>query len=99
MITLKAADNGALVRELKERFNMEAQSENDTVTFTAAGGKEFLPQFVRESKQPLHSLSMRGPTLDDVFLKVTGRAIREQGAEGMDMMARMMMGRMGGPRR
>jgi ABC-2 type transport system ATP-binding protein len=88
VVTLRAADNSALLAELAEQYRLSARLENGTVTFTVPDAKEWLPRFVRESAQPLLSLSMRGPTLDDVFLKVTGAAIREQSAEPFAMMRR-----------
>jgi ABC-2 type transport system ATP-binding protein len=89
VITLKAPDNAALVEELKSAHGIEARLEHDEVSFTVEGGKEWLPGFVRQSKQTLLSLSLRGPSLDDVFLKLTGRAIREESAGMFDTMRRM----------
>jgi ABC-2 type transport system ATP-binding protein len=89
VITLRAADTDALVRELKESHGIETSASNGEVSFTVAGGKAWLPGFVRASKQPLMSLSLRGPTLDDVFLKITGHAIREESAQAFDGLRRM----------
>jgi len=89
VVTLKAEDNAALVRELKEAHGVDARLENGEVSFTIAGGKAWLPKFVREASQSLTSLGLRGPTLDDVFLKITGRAIREQGADQFEGIRRM----------
>ncbi len=89
VITLKAADNASLMSELEEVWGVDARLENGEVTFTIAGGKAWLPRFVRESRQGLMSLSLRGPTLDDVFLQITGRAIREEGADAFGGLRRM----------
>jgi ABC-2 type transport system ATP-binding protein len=88
VITLKAPDNMALLQELRERYRLDAVLENDRVQCTVTGGQEWLPHFVRESRQPLLSLSMRGPTLDDVFLEITGSAMRQESAEPFAMMRR-----------
>ncbi len=40
-------------------------------------GEEFLPKFVRELKTPILSINLRRPTLNDVFLMATGRAMRD----------------------
>jgi ABC-2 type transport system ATP-binding protein len=94
VVTLKAPDNASLVQELKQDFGIDAKaSANGEVSFTVEGGKAWLPKFVRHSKQPLVSMSLRGPTLDDVFLKITGRAIREETAGAFDGFRRMRRGR------
>jgi ABC-2 type transport system ATP-binding protein len=43
------------------------------------------------------AVTLRRPSLDDVFLKLTGRAIREEQAGALDRM-RMMGARWGGRR-
>jgi ABC-2 type transport system ATP-binding protein len=48
------------------------------VRFHVEGGDAFLPDFVRTFSQPMSSISLRRPTLDDVFLNLTGREIRDQ---------------------
>ena len=88
VIRLKAPDNAVLLRELREVYRLDAVLDDDHVQCTVAGGQEWLPRFVRESQQPLLSLSMRGPTLDDVFLKITGSAMRQESAEPFAMMRR-----------
>jgi ABC-2 type transport system ATP-binding protein len=89
VVTLRAPNNESLVQELKQDFGIAARVENGDVVLTIEGGKAWLPKFVRQSKQPLVSLSLRGPTLDDVFLKITGRAIREEAAGAFDGLRRM----------
>jgi ABC-2 type transport system ATP-binding protein len=93
VVTLKAIDNEALVQELKANHGVEARVENGQVNFTIAGGKAWLPNFVRQSTQTLLSLSLRGPTLDDVFLQITGRAIREETPQMFDGLRRMRRSR------
>ena len=93
VITLKAIDNEALVQELKAHHGVEARIENGQVSFTIAGGKAWLPNFVRQCAQTLVSLSLRGPTLDDVFLQITGRAIREEAPQAFAGLRRMRRSR------
>jgi ABC-2 type transport system ATP-binding protein len=81
IVTLRAADNAAAARELEARYGLSPQAENGTVSFTVAHGEEFLPGLVRELSVPLLAVGVRRPTLDDVFLELTGRAIREEGGD------------------
>jgi ABC-2 type transport system ATP-binding protein len=88
VVLLKAPDNAALLQELRERYGLDGILEEGGVRCTVAGGQEWIPHFVRECRQPLLSLSMRGPTLDDVFLKITGAAMRPESGEPFAMMRR-----------
>ena len=90
VVTLQAEDNNAAVQELKERYSISAQVQDGMVVFSVPRGEEFIPEFVRGFNNHLLSIGVRRPTLDDVFLKTTGRAIREQGAAPQDFMRLMM---------
>jgi ABC-2 type transport system ATP-binding protein len=56
----------------------------------------FMPRLVRELPVPVTSVSFHRPSLDDVFLKLTGHAIRDEAARATDMMR--MFGRAWGGR-
>jgi len=86
LVTLKAEDNEAAVFELKERYNLSPEMQNGAVSFCVPQGERFLPDFVRGFRSRLLSISVRRPTLDDVFLRLTGHAIREQEADSMGRM-------------
>jgi len=86
LVTLKAEDNEAAVLELKERYNLSPEIQNGAVSFCVPQGERFLPDFVRGFRSRLLSISVRRPTLDDVFLRLTGHAIREQEADSMGRM-------------
>jgi ABC-2 type transport system ATP-binding protein len=90
MVTLEARDNQEALIELKERYNLSPEINDGLVTFSIPHGDTFLPEFVRGFRSDLLSISVRRPTLDDVFLKLTGHAIRDQEVGMMDQM-RMMM--------
>lgn len=92
LVTVTTADNDTAVRVLRDEFQLSASTQNGTVTFTVRHGEEFLPEFVRRFSVPMHSVAVRRPTLDDVFLKVTGHAIRDAEVGRTEQM-RQMMGR------
>jgi len=77
IITLKTEDDASAIQEIKERFDLEARREQDELCFEVPQGDKFLPRFVRQLKTPILSINLRRPTLDDVFLKLTGRAMRD----------------------
>jgi ABC-2 type transport system ATP-binding protein len=62
------------------------------VIFSVPHGETFLPDFMRSFNSRLLSVSVRRPTLDDVFIKLTGRAIRENEVDLRDQMRNMMRG-------
>ncbi len=90
LVTLEARDSQGAIAELKERYNISPEINDGMVTFSVPHGDTFLPEFVRGFHSGLISINVRRPTLDDVFLKLTGHAIRDQEVGMMDQM-RMMM--------
>ena len=63
--------------------------EDGQITFNVPHGEKFLPQLCGTFQSPLISVGVHRPTLDDVFLQLTGHAIREQEADPMAMMRAM----------
>ena len=99
LVTLETEDSEKAALELQERHNLSPDIQNGLITFSVPHGDTFLPDFVRNFHNRIVSISVRKPTLDDVFLKLTGRAIRDQKADLLEQM-RGMMGpptRRGGP--
>ncbi len=78
IISLKTDDNNRAAEEVRSRYQIEAKHDSDGLTFEVASGEEFLPAFVKEFGIKILSVSLRRPSLDDAFLKLTGREIREE---------------------
>ena len=78
IVSLKTDDNDKAVAEIRTRYQIEARHDGDGLCFEVANGEEFLPVFLREFSTRILGVSMRRPSLDDVFLKLTGREIREE---------------------
>ena len=56
---------------------------DNTLSFVAASGEALLPRFIREASAAgidVASAAVRRPTLDNVFLSLTGRSLRDQAA-------------------
>jgi ABC-2 type transport system ATP-binding protein len=84
VITLQTDNPEAAVAELKEKNNIEAKMDSEGIHFEVPNGEKFIPTLVREFKSSLEGVSLRRPTLDDVFIKLTGREIREgEGGEAV----------------
>ena len=95
VITLTVADPAAAAADIEQRFGLTPLRDEGSLRIEVADGAAFLPRLVRELSVPVETVSLRRPSLDDVFLKLTGHAIRAEGAAGTDMMRNMarMMGR------
>ena len=94
VVTIVAQDNNAAAEELRVRYDVTPAIEDGAISFNVPQGEKFLPQLCGTFESPLVSVGVHRPTLDDVFLKMTGHAIREQEADPLAM-ARMMGGRGG----
>jgi len=78
IISVKTNDNDRAAEELRLRYGIETRHDSNGLTFKVASGEEFLPTFIKEFGTKILSVSLRRPSLDDVFLKLTGREIREE---------------------
>jgi len=82
IITLKTDDNIKAAKEIESRYQLKTRIDNNELIFEKTGGEQFLPTFIKEFNTNFLSISLRRPSVDDVFLKQTGREIRQQEAEG-----------------
>jgi len=78
IITVKTDDNGRAAEEIKSRYRIETRHDDDGLCFEVTNGEEFLPAFIREFSTRILRVSLHRPSLDDVFLKLTGHEIREE---------------------
>jgi ABC-2 type transport system ATP-binding protein len=86
LITMRAGDAEAAGAEIRERYHIEPQISDGTIRFHVPRGETFLPDFVRSFGQPLESIGLSRPTLDDVFLTLTGHEIRDEEVSDYDQM-------------
>ncbi len=90
VITIKTRDDEAAARQIATRYGVEVRRTAEGLSFEVAKGEEFIPRLVAESETEILSIGLRRPTLDDVFLKLTGRQIREEEAGPLDRMRERM---------
>jgi ABC-2 type transport system ATP-binding protein len=86
IVTLRSEDDEGAAREIRERYGLEVQADDTQIRLEVEAGAEFIPRLVRELGIAVKSVDLHRPTLDDVFLKLTGRAIREGDADPLAMM-------------
>ena len=90
MLTLRADDIEQAASELRAVHSLEPEIRDGAITVRVPNGEEFLPQFVRGFEGKIQSIGLRRPTLDDVFLHLTGREIRDEEVDEQTQMKQMM---------
>ena len=71
---------------IEEKFGLPVREAGDYLQLEVAGGESFIPALVGQLGDMVQAISLRKPTLDDVFLKLTGRDIRDEAADGWGAM-------------
>jgi ABC-2 type transport system ATP-binding protein len=83
-VTFSNTTDGA--REIERIFGLTPMVDDGAVRLEVEDGTAFLPRLVRELPVPVETVTLRRPSLDDVFLKLTGHGIREEEAGELDQM-------------
>jgi len=65
------------LQALHERYAVDPLVHDGAIRFHVAAGESFLPEFVRTFPHRIETISLRRPSLDDVFLTLTGHEIRD----------------------
>ena len=83
LVTARSADPEALARAAVREVRHHQHAGRRRAVVPGRGGRRLHRQAAdRRDRPALGGISVRRPTLDDVFLSLTGRQIREEGAEG-----------------
>ena len=78
IISVITDDNDKAAEEIRLSYQIEARHDGKELIFEVSQGEKFLPRFIREFGTRITSVSLRHPSLEDVFLKLTGRELREE---------------------
>ncbi|MDL4841056.1 ATP-binding cassette domain-containing protein [Aquibacillus rhizosphaerae] len=91
IIEVSTEDNQTAKKIIEDTYQTEVtEMENNLLSFQVSKGSEFLVEFVKQFDIPLTSVNLRRPTLNDVFLHLTGREIREETVSQKDLMKKNM---------
>ncbi len=77
IIHLVTADNLLAQEEILRTFKIAAREENGGLSLEAERGEELIPKLIHVLPVQTLSVSITKPTLNDVFLRLTGRTIRD----------------------
>lgn len=84
-----------LKEEMADRYRVQVKETEGEYHFLMAAGAEFVPRVVSDYPGRIKSIQVKEPSLDDVFLQLTGRAIREEQASARDNMRGIIRNRRG----
>jgi ABC-2 type transport system ATP-binding protein len=94
LVRITTSDDAAAADEIREKYDIEVLEESTGLRLEVDDGAGFVPGLLRGLSVPVLSVSVRQPTLEDVFLKLTGREIRDEEAGEKDRL-RSRIRRMG----
>lgn len=80
-VTMRTDDNEAAAVQMRERLRVDAESDHDNLVIRVPDGEAFIPELIEAIDVGVRGISTHRPTLDDVFVKFTGRAIRDADAD------------------
>ena len=103
VITLWTSDAAAASLVLREQHGLEPrQGPEGQLILEADGGEALIPRLISgfangKRRVEVNSVNLRRPTLEDVFIKLTGRAIRSEEADEKEHLRQRgrLFGRMG----
>ncbi len=82
VITLSSTSNQKLLNELKQKeWVKKTETYDNQITLGVEQGDEKIPIIIELARQydiKIKSISVRQPTLDDVFISYTGRTMRDE---------------------
>jgi ABC-2 type transport system ATP-binding protein len=77
VIYLKTDDNKRAMEDIKHLFETEVSEKDGEIFISSMKGDACIPALIREIGERVLSVRMQRPTLNDVFLKLTGKEIRD----------------------
>jgi ABC-2 type transport system ATP-binding protein len=84
VIHLRTTDNELATWKLRETLSLEAKDQEGSLYITTRGGDKMIPDIIRTLEDIVVTVSLERPSINDVFLKLTGKDIREAGATRRD---------------
>lgn len=92
ILTLNVEDSEEAKKILIEKYKFkDIMHDGDKLEFEVTHGEKFIPGFIKEFPFKVNSISLRKPTLEDVFISLTGRVIREGSANAAERMKTMKL--------
>ena len=84
VIYIKTADNKKAKAEIERLFHLEVSEKDDELFLTCLRGDACIPEIIRAIGEAVLSVRLQRPTLNDVFLRMTGKEIRGEEVSSSD---------------
>jgi len=80
VVVIDCADGETIARDLESRFGVRPAAVGGTLRLESAGGHRLLGEIVEAYPGRIASITWGPPTLDDVFVHLTGHRLEEEAA-------------------
>jgi len=84
IVYMTTTDNAASKNEIKSLFRIDVSEKMDELYMTCSRGDTCIPEIIRTLGDKVISVRLQRPTLNDVFLNLTGKTIRPEDISGED---------------
>jgi ABC-2 type transport system ATP-binding protein len=84
VIYLKTTDNKKAARDIAKLFSLSVSEKDNELYFTTSRGDACIPEIIKATGDTVLSVRLQRPTLNDVFLKMTGKEIRDSDVSSDD---------------
>jgi ABC-2 type transport system ATP-binding protein len=84
--TIIVSGDAALAEDLGTKYDLTPHASAGQLHFQVSGGAAFVPRLMADFGGRITSVQIKQPSLEDVFLKLTGHAIRGEEGSSLDLM-------------
>ncbi len=78
-IYIKTSDDEKACAEIEEKFGLKPKPVESGLALTVEAGDKFIPKLFERLTSEILSVNLKKPSLEDVFINLTGKAIRDYG--------------------
>jgi ABC-2 type transport system ATP-binding protein len=80
VVYIRTTDNANAKKEIERLFRLNVSEKNGELYLSCEMGDTCIPEIIRTIGERVLSVRVQRPTLNDVFLQLTGKTIREEEA-------------------
>ena len=84
VIYIKTSDNTKAKLEIEKLFHVKVSEKDNELFLTSLRGDACIPEIIKALGETVQSVRLQRPTLNDVFLKMTGKEIRDNSVSSND---------------
>lgn len=77
-ILLRTMDDDLALKEIKNKLNIEGNISTKGISLIMSEGEKFVPRLLNSLTVDVKEISLKRPTLEEVFLNITGKEIRDE---------------------